>query len=42
MKKKYIVRKRCPRCHGLGVVMGKDGETKPCWNPACKDGWVEE
>jgi DnaJ-class molecular chaperone len=24
-------KRRCPACHGLKVVMGKDGETKTCW-----------
>lgn len=36
------VRRQCPRCHGFGIVMGKNGETKPCFNPDCKGGWVED
>jgi hypothetical protein len=32
---------RCPVCHGFGVVMGKDFESKPCHNPECVGGWVE-
>lgn len=27
------MKKQCPTCHGLGVVMGKDFETKKC--PKC-------
>lgn len=36
-----MTKKQCPTCHGFGVVMGKDGETKKCWNPKCVNGEVE-
>lgn len=42
----FNVLERCPTCHGFGRMMGKDGESKPCWTcdgaaPAVGDGTGE-